>query len=96
MEDPPADAVPDSAATARGAPAGVPLLRRARVDEERESRPVPPCLVWIPHGGSDARLGGRTLDEPLRDTRHAFFEVSGGGDVEHSGTLRAAVLEVMG
>jgi SAM-dependent methyltransferase len=76
--------------------AEVPLLRRARVDEERESRPVPPCLVWIPHGGSDARVGGRTLDEPLRDTRHAFFEVAGGGDVELSGTLRAAVLEVMG
>ena len=72
----------------------VPLLRRDRVDEERESW-TGSAVSRPPHGGSGARVGGRTLDEPLRDTRHAFFEAAGGRDIEHPGTLRAAVLEVM-
>ncbi len=75
-------------------PAVVPLLRRARVDEERESRPL--HRVWIPRGGSDGRVGGRTLDEPLRDTRHAFFEVAGAETLTNPARSRAAVLEVMG
>ena len=58
-------------------------------------------VIWVPGARtsddtSGARIAGRMVGEPLRDARHVLLEIARGRDIEHPGTFRAAVLEVMG